>query len=203
LTADLDGDETRDRRCLEALLAALVAELGMRKPQEAVSAAAECRRSPLLEVHLVMMRFLSVLMSRAKAPPPAPKSSSSSSAAAATSPSDAFVAQATATALVDARAVDFCLSLLQVIDFVFIKTTNAKILKYSNNYYKDKGINKIILWTRCFWCTGRLRKEANQHLAQVSSRLSQVRPRQTCHHFSSSSTSRDLAVMYLNRTHNF
>lgn len=117
LTSDLDGEETRDRRCLDTLLSALVAELGMKRPQEAVSAAAECRRTPLLEVHLVMMRFLSVLMSRAKAPPPAPKvtpTSSSSAAAASTSPSDAFVAQATATALVEARAVDFCLSLLQV-----------------------------------------------------------------------------------------
>ncbi|XP_065346150.1 E3 ubiquitin-protein ligase UBR4 [Cloeon dipterum] len=100
LTSDLDGDDLRDRHCLEALLVALINELGIKRPVDAATAS-ECKRSPLVEVHLVMMRFLSVLMSRAK------------TASKAATASDAFVSQTTATSLVDSRAIDYCLSLLQ------------------------------------------------------------------------------------------
>ncbi|KAF4528052.1 hypothetical protein B566_EDAN016728, partial [Ephemera danica] len=100
LTSDLEGDDQYDRNCLDRLLSALVSELGMRDPVD-VNAASECQRTPQLEVHLVMMRFLSVLMSRAK-------STSKNS-----NESDHFVSQTTASTLMDNSVVQYCLGLLK------------------------------------------------------------------------------------------
>lgn len=62
LTTDLDGEDEKDKGALDNLLAQLIAELGMDKKD--VSKKNE--RSALNEVHLVVMRLLSVFMSRTK-----------------------------------------------------------------------------------------------------------------------------------------
>ncbi|XP_072569550.1 E3 ubiquitin-protein ligase UBR4 isoform X8 [Paramormyrops kingsleyae] len=97
LTADLDGDDEKDKGALDDLLAQLIAELGMNKKD--VSKKNE--RSTMNEVHLVIMRLLSVFMSRTKS---GSKSSSESSS---------FISNATATALLSSGAIDYCLHVLK------------------------------------------------------------------------------------------
>lgn len=55
LTADLDGQDERDKACVERLLQMLVKELEMDKPDTNNI----CERSNKREVHLVIMRLLS------------------------------------------------------------------------------------------------------------------------------------------------
>ncbi|TRY87095.1 hypothetical protein DNTS_009169 [Danionella cerebrum] len=62
LTTDLDGEDEKDKGALDDLLSQLIAELGMHKKD--VSKKNE--RSSINEVHLVIMRLLSVFMSRTK-----------------------------------------------------------------------------------------------------------------------------------------
>ncbi|XP_028980055.2 E3 ubiquitin-protein ligase UBR4 isoform X4 [Esox lucius] len=97
LTSDLDGEDDKDKGALDDLLAQLIAELGMHKKD--VSKKNE--RSPINEVHLVIMRLLSVFMSRTKS---GSKSSSESSS---------LISNATATALLSLGAVDYCLHVLK------------------------------------------------------------------------------------------
>ncbi|XP_045063212.1 E3 ubiquitin-protein ligase UBR4-like isoform X2 [Coregonus clupeaformis] len=97
LTSDLDGEDDKDKGALDDLLALLIAELGMHRKD--VSKKNE--RSPVNEVHLVIMRLLSVFMSRTKS---GSKSSSESSS---------LISNATATALLSQGAVDYCLHVLK------------------------------------------------------------------------------------------
>ncbi|KAL1020637.1 hypothetical protein UPYG_G00002740 [Umbra pygmaea] len=97
LTSDLDGDDDKDKGALDDLLAQLIAELGMHKKD--VSKKNE--RSPINEVHLVIMRLLSVFMSRTKS---GSKSSTESSS---------LISNATATALLSLGAIDYCLHVLK------------------------------------------------------------------------------------------
>ncbi|XP_055747277.1 E3 ubiquitin-protein ligase UBR4 [Salvelinus fontinalis] len=97
LTSDLDGEDDKDKGALDDLLALLIAELGMHKKD--VSKKNE--RSPINEVHLVIMRLLSVFMSRTKS---GSKSSSESSS---------LISNATATALLSQGAIDYCLHVLK------------------------------------------------------------------------------------------
>lgn len=55
LTADLDGQEEKDKACVERLLRILVTELEMDKPDTANI----WQRNNKREVHLVIMRLLS------------------------------------------------------------------------------------------------------------------------------------------------
>lgn len=55
LTADFDGQDERDKTCVERLLQMLVKELEMDKPDTNNI----CERSNKREVHLVIMRLLS------------------------------------------------------------------------------------------------------------------------------------------------
>lgn len=55
LTSDLDGQEEKDRACVERLLRILVTELEMDKPDTSNI----CQRSNKREVHLVIIQFLS------------------------------------------------------------------------------------------------------------------------------------------------
>ncbi|KYM85360.1 E3 ubiquitin-protein ligase UBR4 [Atta colombica] len=109
LTADLDGQDERDKACIERLLQMLVKELEMDKPDTNNI----CERSNKREVHLVIMRLLSVLMSRSKY--------------AAKTPSDNpnFVSQTTAAILSKAGIIDYCLTLLQAL-LDYWKTTNTE-----------------------------------------------------------------------------
>ncbi|XP_065141997.1 E3 ubiquitin-protein ligase UBR4 isoform X2 [Paramisgurnus dabryanus] len=97
LTTDLDGEDEKDKGALDDLLALLIAELGMHKRD--VSKKNE--RSAVNEVHLVIMRLLSVFMSRTKS---GSKSSSESSS---------LISNATATALLSMGAIDYCLHVLK------------------------------------------------------------------------------------------
>uniref|UniRef100_A0A8C5WBA2 Ubiquitin protein ligase E3 component n-recognin 4 n=1 Tax=Leptobrachium leishanense TaxID=445787 RepID=A0A8C5WBA2_9ANUR len=98
LTADLDGDDEKDKGALDSLLSQLIAELGLDKKD--VSKKNE--RTALNEVHLVIMRLLSVFMSRTK-------SGSKSSIC----ESSSLISSATATALLSSGAVDYCLHVLK------------------------------------------------------------------------------------------
>ncbi|XP_072282665.1 E3 ubiquitin-protein ligase UBR4 isoform X6 [Pyxicephalus adspersus] len=98
LTADLDGEDEKDKGALDNLLSQLIAELGLDKKD--VSRKNE--RTPLNEVHLVVMRLLSVFMSRTK-------SGSKSSIC----ESSSLISSATATALLSSGAVDYCLHVLK------------------------------------------------------------------------------------------
>uniref|UniRef100_A0A3Q2Q7B9 E3 ubiquitin-protein ligase UBR4-like domain-containing protein n=1 Tax=Fundulus heteroclitus TaxID=8078 RepID=A0A3Q2Q7B9_FUNHE len=97
LTSDLDGEDEKDKGALDDLLAQLIAELGIHKKD--VSKKNE--RSSINEVHLVIMRLLSVFMSRTKS---GSKSSSESSS---------LISNATATALLSLGAIDYCLHVLK------------------------------------------------------------------------------------------
>ncbi|KAF3820259.1 hypothetical protein GH733_015768 [Mirounga leonina] len=98
LTTDLDGEDEKDKGALDNLLSQLIAELGMDKKD--VSRKNE--RSALNEVHLVVMRLLSVFMSRTK-------SGSKSSIC----ESSSLISSATASALLSSGAVDYCLHVLK------------------------------------------------------------------------------------------
>ncbi|XP_077460740.1 E3 ubiquitin-protein ligase UBR4 isoform X2 [Stigmatopora argus] len=97
LTSDLDGEDEKDKGALDDLLAQLIAELGMHKKDFA----RKNDRCPMNEVHLVIMRLLSVFMSRTKS---GSKSSFESSS---------LISNATATALLSLGAVDYCLHVLK------------------------------------------------------------------------------------------
>ncbi|KAL0119215.1 hypothetical protein PUN28_009656 [Cardiocondyla obscurior] len=109
LTADLDGQDERDKACVERLLQMLVKELEMDKPDTNNI----CERNNKREVHLVIMRLLSVLMSRSKY------------AAKTSSDNPNFVSQATAAILSKAGIIDYCLTLLQAL-LDYWKITNTE-----------------------------------------------------------------------------
>ena len=64
LTSDLDSDEDKDRGALDVLLTALISQLNMAATDKTGELSS---RSLNHEVQLVIMRLLSVLMSRTKA----------------------------------------------------------------------------------------------------------------------------------------
>lgn len=95
LTSDLDGEEERGKVCLENLISAVLSLLKLNVPDTNDI----CTRNLHREVSLVIMRLLSVLMSR-------PKSSSKSGNA-------SFVSQTTANMLLQSGMIDYCLILLK------------------------------------------------------------------------------------------
>nr|CAD7443272.1 unnamed protein product [Timema bartmani] len=99
LTSDLDGEEEKDRACMESLLTSIISELGMKEPDTSDI----CERNKEREVHLVIMRLLSVLMSRSK------------SNAKSTHDNSGFVSQVTASMLLQAGVIDYCLTLLKAL----------------------------------------------------------------------------------------
>ncbi|KAJ8682718.1 hypothetical protein QAD02_018510 [Eretmocerus hayati] len=98
LTSDLDGQDERDRTCFAKLLNLFVKELEMDKPDVQV-----CSRTNKREVRLVIMRLLSVLMSRSKYNN---KNQSESSN---------FTSQMTASILSKSGVIDYCLCLLKAL----------------------------------------------------------------------------------------
>jgi E3 ubiquitin-protein ligase UBR4 len=69
LTSDLDSDEEKDRSALDGLLTCLLTELNLCQPcgMSAEEIADMSERSARHEVQLIIMRLLSVFMSRTKA----------------------------------------------------------------------------------------------------------------------------------------
>jgi E3 ubiquitin-protein ligase UBR4 len=60
LTSDLDGEEEKDRACLESLLTEIINDLCMKQPDTNNI----CDRNEEREVHLVFMRLLSEYLSQ-------------------------------------------------------------------------------------------------------------------------------------------
>ncbi|XP_062622353.1 E3 ubiquitin-protein ligase UBR4-like, partial [Saccostrea cucullata] len=98
LTSDLDSEEEKDKGALDALLTAIVKELDLTgKDLEQIAIRNQC-----YEVKLVLLRLLSVLLSRTKTGnKPAGESSSS------------FISNASAAALISSGAIPYCLTILQ------------------------------------------------------------------------------------------
>ncbi|KAK9707802.1 hypothetical protein QE152_g27615 [Popillia japonica] len=125
LTTDLDGHSERDKTCLNSLLTAVIVELQI----NTVNLENVCTRTKQREVQLVIMRLLSVLMSRSK----------TSTTASKTSPPDnsTYVSQVTATMLHKADIINYCLKLLQslldywrnVPDDTVVAQTGSNLLK--------------------------------------------------------------------------
>ncbi|OAD57065.1 E3 ubiquitin-protein ligase UBR4, partial [Eufriesea mexicana] len=109
LTADLDGQEEKDKACVERLLRILVTELEMDKPDTANI----WQRNNKREVHLVIMRLLSVLMSRSKHTVKTQGENSN------------FISQMAAAILNKAGVIDYCSTLLKAL-LEYWKTTSTE-----------------------------------------------------------------------------
>ncbi|XP_077863344.1 E3 ubiquitin-protein ligase UBR4-like, partial [Saccoglossus kowalevskii] len=96
LSSDLDGDEEKDRAALDHLLQCTLSELDMSKQDFSDVA----NRTSRHEVQLIIMRLLSVFMSRTKS-------------GSKTNESSSLVSNATASALLSCGAVDYCLLILK------------------------------------------------------------------------------------------
>ncbi|XP_064650064.1 E3 ubiquitin-protein ligase UBR4-like isoform X3 [Lineus longissimus] len=104
LTSDLDGDEEKDRVALDMLLSCMLKELDIGQQKEGDSAIAG--RTERHEVKLIIMRLLSVLMSRSRV------------GLKTTGESSTFISNTTAAALLSQDAITYCLSVLKtLLDF--------------------------------------------------------------------------------------
>ncbi|XP_014236597.1 protein purity of essence isoform X3 [Trichogramma pretiosum] len=108
LTSDLDGSDERDRTCFEKLLNYFVKELNLENPV----VTDVCQRSSKRETHLVIMRLLSVLMSRSKYNPKSQAETSN------------FISQTTASVLNKSGVINYCLCLLKAL-IEYWKTVNT------------------------------------------------------------------------------
>ncbi|KAK9874861.1 hypothetical protein WA026_005677 [Henosepilachna vigintioctopunctata] len=117
LTFDLDGHSERDRVCLNSLLSAILNELQLNRPD----VSDYIQRDKQKEVQLVLMRLLSVLMSRYKS------SSSNSSKSTPNQDNTAFISRTTATVLHKSEIIAFCNKLLQ------------SLLEYWKNFEKEES----------------------------------------------------------------
>ncbi|XP_022919909.2 E3 ubiquitin-protein ligase UBR4 isoform X2 [Onthophagus taurus] len=102
LTTDLDAHSDRDKNCLNSLLTAIIQELEINM----VSTVNVRVRTSQRELQLVIMRLLSVLMSRCK-------TSGSSTTKPAPTDNSTYISQVTATMLHKADIINYCLKLLQ------------------------------------------------------------------------------------------
>ncbi|XP_011314104.1 protein purity of essence isoform X2 [Fopius arisanus] len=109
LTSDLDGSDERDRSCIEKLLNILIKQLEM----DTTDTTDINKRTDKREVHLVIMRLLSVLMSRSKYNTKAQNDNSN------------FVSQLTASILSKAGVIHHCLTLLTEL-LKYWKTTSTE-----------------------------------------------------------------------------
>ncbi|ELU10961.1 hypothetical protein CAPTEDRAFT_154354 [Capitella teleta] len=105
LTTDIDNEDDRDKKALDGLLTILLTELNMISSVEFTPGSLSCRTLNH-EMRLIVMRLLSVLMSRTKAgTKPAAESSS-------------FLSVCTGSALLQVGALDYCLNVLKaLLDF--------------------------------------------------------------------------------------
>lgn len=67
LSSDLDSEEEKDRSALDGLLSCLVSELNLCQAPGSENLEEISQRNPRHEVQLILMRLLSVFMSRSKA----------------------------------------------------------------------------------------------------------------------------------------
>ena len=123
LTSDLDGEADADKAVLSALLATLLQQLSHNTDDISVL----IERNATNEVKLIIMRLLSILMSRvrsgsasAKLPSAVPDLLETSSA---------FCSTVTATTLMQSNILDFCLQIL------------IQLLSYWKNYSNEESTN--------------------------------------------------------------
>ncbi|XP_054157835.1 E3 ubiquitin-protein ligase UBR4-like [Oppia nitens] len=105
LTSDLDGEGDADKLVLNSLLAALLTQLSENSDMSSM-----IQRNPTNEVKLIIMRLLSILMSRVRTGSSSSKMPSSSMDLLETS--SAFCSSVTATTLMQSNILDFCLQIL-------------------------------------------------------------------------------------------
>ncbi|RZB39229.1 zf-UBR domain containing protein [Asbolus verrucosus] len=109
LTSDLDGHSERDRSCFNSLLAAIIIELQLNRP----NIKDICTRSNQKEVQLVLMKLLSVFMGRCKTSTSGTSTSAPSTSKAVAVDNSTFVSRTTATVLHKANIISYCNSLLE------------------------------------------------------------------------------------------
>ncbi|XP_054720473.1 E3 ubiquitin-protein ligase UBR4-like [Uloborus diversus] len=127
LTSDLVGEEEKDCAALTKLLPVLISALDMNNKD--ISKIAE--RTPSREVNLIVMRLLSIMMSRVKG---TPKSSLGESST--------FCSSATAMALVSSNAIDYCLQVLKVLlDYWKGMQTEDKSSSITGNLLKSHPLS--------------------------------------------------------------
>ncbi|ESP04880.1 hypothetical protein LOTGIDRAFT_156120, partial [Lottia gigantea] len=97
LTCDLDSEDDKDKAALDNLLIVILAELDLNKPVVEESVSSRCERN---EVKLILLRFLSVLLSRTRAGTKPPVEASS------------FTSNCTGTALISSGAIEYCMNIL-------------------------------------------------------------------------------------------
>lgn len=110
LTSDLDGEQENDQAVMQKLLSALIDRLEITPSSQAANLAS---RTPKTEIQLVILRMLCVLMGKVKSS--SSKMTLSNLLISPNAPKDnaPFVASATANALLDSGAIQFCLVLLK------------------------------------------------------------------------------------------
>lgn len=106
LTSDLDGEGEADKAVLNALLSSLLSQLS----QNTDDISLLIQRNATNEVKLIIMRLLSILMSRVRTSSSSSKMPSSASDLLETS--SAFCSTVTATTLMQSNILDFCLQIL-------------------------------------------------------------------------------------------
>lgn len=99
LTTDLDSQDEQDKTCFTNLINLFVKEMDMENPDVSDI----CTRNNKREVHLVIMRLISVLMCRSKMNTKAQNESYN------------FTSQTTAAILSKSNVIDYCLSLLKAL----------------------------------------------------------------------------------------
>lgn len=130
LTTDLDGHLERDKACLNALLHAIVIELQLNRTniEEHI-----CQRNKQREVQLVLMRLLSVFMSRCKSTTTTTTTTTTTNTktnlqttTSLTNDNCTFVSRTTATILHKADIINYCNKLLQsLLEYWKTTTTNT------------------------------------------------------------------------------
>lgn len=126
LTSDLVGEEEKDCAALSKLLPTLVTALDMNNKD--ISKIAE--RTPSREVNLIVMRLLSIMMSRVKGSVKSVGETSS------------FCSSATALSLVSTNAIDYCLQVLKVLlDFWKGIQTEDKSSSITGNLLKSHPLS--------------------------------------------------------------
>ena len=123
LTSDLDGEGEADKAVLNALLSSLLSQLS--ENTDDISVLIE--RNPTNEVKLIIMRLLSILMSRVRSNGSSSKMPTSATDLLETS--SAFCSTVTATTLMQSQILDFCLQIL------------INLLSYWKNYSNEESAN--------------------------------------------------------------
>ncbi|KAG1664196.1 E3 ubiquitin-protein ligase UBR4 [Nymphon striatum] len=104
LSSDVDVEEEKDRTCLDNLISVMISELNISSTEQEITKLVE--RKPSHEVQLVIMRLLSVMMSKSKAGTLKTSANDNCSS---------FISNSTANALLNSGVISFCLTALKAL----------------------------------------------------------------------------------------